>query len=172
MAIILVAVTEENGGLADAFGNLLFDLPKDMKRFRELTTNKHVVMGRKTWESLPVKPLPKRKNYVLTSNPDFEVKGRTKILHSIEEVLAMGAKGDVYVIGGGEIYSQLMPYADRLFMTHVHTMNFNSRVFFPEITVNDWKIVSSVKHEADKKHEHSFAFTEYKRNEGTKKETN
>ncbi len=170
MAIILVAVTEMNGGLADAEGNLLFDLPKDMQRFRQLTANKRVVMGRKTWDSLPVKPLPKRKNYVLTTNEDFKVKGKTEVLRSIDKVLEMGVKGDVYVIGGGEIYYQLMPYADRLLMTHVHVVDFKARVFFPEVKVDHWQLVKVEKHDADKKHKHSFAFAEYRRREDTKKE--
>jgi dihydrofolate reductase len=170
MAIILVAVTEINNGIANALGELLFDLPKDMKRFKEITTGKTVVMGRKTWDSLPVKPLPKRKNYVLTTDDEFEVKGRTKVLHSIDEVLELGRKGDVYVIGGGQVYYQLMPYADKLMMTHVHVRDDSAKVFFPQITVEDWKIVKSTKHEADKKHKYSFAFTEYERNAGTKEE--
>ena len=161
--IILVACTEINLGIGDAEGNLLFDLPRDMSRFKSITSGKHVVMGRKTWDSLPNKPLPKRKNYVLTHDESFEVKGKTQVLHSIEEVIELGKKKDIYVIGGGEIYKQLIDHADKLIMTHVHTVDLRARVFFPDFDTDQWKITESKKQEADEKHKHSFTFATYKR---------
>src|SRR5690606_2101409 len=108
----------------------------------------------------PVKPLPKRKNYVLTCNEDFEVKGRTKVLNSIDEVIELGKKSDVYIIGGGEIYHQLIPYADKLYLTHVHTVDFRATTFFPEVHPKEWAVSNLVKVEADKKHEFAFTFAE------------
>jgi dihydrofolate reductase len=163
MAIILVACTDIGMGIGDSEGSLLFDLPKDMAHFKSVTTGKHVVMGRKTWDSLPVKPLPKRKNYVLTNSESFEVQGKTKVLHSIDEVIQMSKSKDVYVIGGGEIYKQLIEHADRLIITHVHTVNFNARVFFPEISFADWKLVKVKENKADDKHSHNFTFATYER---------
>lgn len=161
----MVAMLDMNDGLGDAYGNLLFDLPKDMARFKLLTTGKHVVMGRKTWDSLPVKPLPKRKNYVLTKDKSFEVKGRTKVLHSKDEVLEMAKSKDVYVIGGGEIYKEFMPHADTMYLTFVHSVNPMARVFFPDISLDEWYIDKTMmqKHEQDKEHSHSFTFATYKR---------
>lgn len=162
--IKLIAVIDMNFGIGDVGGNLLFNLPKDMERFKSITTGKTIVMGRKTWDSLPSKPLPKRKNYILTRDENFEVIGNAKILHSVDNVLELAKNRDVYVIGGAEIYSQFMPHADELIITHVHTVNFNARAFFPYFDYQDWDFVSKpIKHEADDKHDFSFAFAHYKR---------
>lgn len=169
--IILIACTEINGGLGDAKGELLFDLPKDMARFKSVTSGKTVVMGRKTWDSLPIKPLPKRKNIVLTRDESFDVKGKTQVIRSIEEVIELGKKRDVYIIGGGDVYEQFMPYADKLMMTHVHTINLDARAFFPEIKIDDWKLVKVRKNDADEKHAHSFTFADYERVTPKEKQT-
>jgi len=161
--IIMVAVTDMNWGIGNARGELLFDLPKDLKHFKSTTSGKHVVMGRKTWESLPVKPLPKRKNYVLSNDRDYAITGRTKVLHSIDEVLELSKDKDVYIIGGGEIYKQFMPIADKLIITHVHAIEISARTFFPEIDIREWKLVNAQKNEEDKKHKHSFTFATYER---------
>lgn len=163
MSIIMIACTDMNDGIGTDNGELLFDLPKDMAHFKAITTGKHVVMGRTTWDSLPVKPLPKRKNYVLTDNKELEVSGNTKLVHSIEEVLEMAKGKDVYIIGGGHTYYQFMPYADKLIITHVHEFHPNAEVFFPEIEKNVWKVTSMQKNEADEKHAHSFTFATYER---------
>jgi dihydrofolate reductase len=163
MAIIMVAMVDTNYGIGDGKGNTLFGFPKYVKHFNELTANKHVVMGRKTWETLMVKPLPKRKNYVLTSDKSFKVKGRTKVLHSIDDVIKLGKHVDVYVIGGGEVYEQLLPYADIVHLTHVHFEHNRADVFFPELPPTDWKVTSMNKQEPDEFVPVSFAFTQYSR---------
>lgn len=163
MGIILVSAIDMNFGIGDAEGNLLFNLPKDMEHFKSITTGKTIVMGRKTWDSLPKKPLPKRKNYILTRDKDFKVEERATVVHSIEEVLEMSKSRDVYIIGGGEIYNQFLPYADKMILTHVHVVNFSGRVFFPDFDVKEWKIDSIQKHEEDDEHEHSFSFVSYSR---------
>lgn len=163
MPIILIAVTDMNDGIGDANGNLLFDLPKDMKRFKSITSKQHVVMGRKTWESLPVKPLPNRRNYVLTMNEDYKAEGAT-VFHSVEEVHELAKTKDVYIMGGGEIYYQFIDDADELIITHVHTMDMNARVHFPDYNARDWVMEGkAIKHEEDAKHAHSFTFARYKR---------
>lgn len=163
MSIIMIACTDMNDGIGMDDGSLLFDLPKDMKHFKSITTGKHVVMGRTTWDSLPVKPLPKRKNYVLTDNRNLEVSGNTKLVHSVEEVLEMAKDKDVYIIGGGHTYYQFMPYAEKLIITHVHYIDMKAEVFFPEIEKNVWKPTSMQKIEADENHAHSFTFTVYEK---------
>lgn len=165
MSIILIACADMNDGIGTADGNLLFNLPKDMRHFKSVTKRKHVVMGRKTWESLPVKPLPSRKNYVLTMNEDYVAEGAA-ILGSVEEVMELAKTEEVYIIGGGEIYYQFIDVADEIIMTHVHTIDHNARVHFPDYGVKEWGIVGTpIKHEADKNHEHSFTFAKYKRKE-------
>lgn len=161
--ITLVACIEMNNGIGDEDGNLLFNLPKDMKHFKSVTSGKIVVMGRKTWDSLPKKPLDKRKNYVLTRDNSFSANG-AKVIHSIDDVLKLSKTHDVFVIGGGEIYSQLMPYADKMILTHVHIVDGKARTYFPDYDWKDWKQTSKVKHEADEKHLHSFTFATYERN--------
>ena len=86
MSIILISAIAMDFGIGDENGNLLFDLPKDLEHFKSITTGKTVVMGRKTWDSLPIKPLPKRKNYILTRDKDFKVEKKASVLHSIEDV--------------------------------------------------------------------------------------
>ena len=162
MGITLIAMTEINGGIGDANNDLLFDLPRDRRHFQSATSGKTVVMGRKTWDSLPKKPLSKRKNYVLTRDAEWSAEGAT-VLHSVDEVLELAKSREVFIIGGGEIYNQFMQYADRLIMTHVHTVNYDARVFFPEIDVRQWHLVHAQKNEADKKHEFDFTFATYTR---------
>lgn len=164
MSITLIACTEINGGIGDNENNLLFDLPRDRKHFMSATSGKVVVMGRKTWDSLPddKRPLPKRKNYVLTRDLDWSAEG-AKTVHSVREVLELAKTRDVFIIGGGEIYEQFMAHADRLIMTHVHTVHFDARVFFPDIDVKQWHLVHAQKNEADEKHEFDFTFATYTR---------
>ncbi|MDS7057075.1 dihydrofolate reductase [Klebsiella pneumoniae] len=163
--ISLIACTDINLGIGNKDNDLLFDLPADRRHFRQLTKNKIVVMGRKTWESLPEdkRPLDKRENYVLTRDKDFVAEGAT-VIHSIDEILELGkGKKEVFIMGGGELYKQMMPYAEMMYLTHVHSISVEGRVFFPDYGVDQWKHLTSVKHKADKKHAHSFTFATYKR---------
>lgn len=163
MAIKLIAVLDMNNGIGDGQGNLLFDLPKDMARFRAVTSNRHIVMGRKTWESLPARPLPKRVNYVATMNPEYEAEG-AQILHSIEEIRDLAITRDLYVIGGGELYHQLIDDADELILTHVHVVDFNAKVHFPDFGHKDWELHGDlIKHEPDNNHPHAMTFATYRR---------
>lgn len=156
----LIACIDMNNGIGNKNNDLLFNLPKDKQFFKSVTSGKHVVMGRKTWDSLPIKPLPKRKNYVLTHNESFAPDG-AKVIHSMEEALNLARSREVFIIGGGEVYKQFMPYADKLILTQVHTIDFSARVFFPEFTPEEWKLTNMVKHEADEKHPFSFTFATY-----------
>jgi|SRR6185312_2276268 len=160
--ITLIAMIEMNNGLSDKDGNLLFDLPKDMKHFRATTSGKIVVMGRKTWDSLPKKPLAKRKNYVLSKDVSFNPDG-AKVLNSVEEVLELSKNSEVFIIGGGEIYEQFLPHADKLILTHVHVVHPFASTFFPDYDTKEWTPVSMIKHEEDDKHQHSFTFATYSR---------
>jgi dihydrofolate reductase len=160
--IILVAMIDQNDGLGDENGNLLYDLPKDRRFFQSVTTGKHVVMGRKTWESLPKKPLAKRKNYVVTMDENYVAEGAT-VLHSIEEVLELAKDKDVYIIGGGELYFQTIEHAEKLILTHVHSINYDATSIFPPVTVQNWKLTKVQENKADKKHAHNFTFAWYER---------
>lgn len=161
MSITLIACLDMASGLSDANGNLLFNIPKDMKHFKAVTNNKTVVMGRKTWDSLPKKPLANRKNYVLSSDKTFNPEGAI-VIDSIDKVLELSKGREIYVIGGGNVYNQTLPHADKLIITFVHEFNFDARVFFPDFSPKDWKSESIQKHEEDKKNgQPSFTFATY-----------
>lgn len=165
MPIKMIVATDMNNGIGDADGNLLYNLPKDLRYFKSITSKKHVVMGRKTWESLPVKPLPKRKNYVLTMNEDYVAEGAT-VLHHVDEVHELAKENDVFIIGGAEIYYQFIDDADELYVTHVHHLHSEAKAHFPDFGYKDWQTVgTNIKHEADKTHPHSFTFAQYKKKE-------
>jgi len=138
MISIIVAVSEDFG-----IGNkneLLWHLPEDMKRFRKLTYGKTVIMGKKTWESLPKRPLPGRKNIVITDVPG-ECIDCSITAYSIDDALSKCEQGEeIFVIGGGSIYRQFMNIADRLYITHVHK-KAPADVYFPKIEREVWKVI-------------------------------
>jgi len=137
MISIIVAVSEDWGIGKD--NELLWHISEDLKRFKRLTTGKTVVMGKKTWESLPRRPLPGRKNIVLTDNTKEFIENAVTC-YSIEDALSK-CSGDeeIFIIGGGSIYRQFMPIADRLYITHVHK-KATADIYFPEIDLNIWKV--------------------------------
>ena len=142
--ISLVAALAQNRVIGGS-GNLLWHIPEDLRHFKELTRGKTVLMGRKTWESLPpqFRPLPERRNLVMTRNADFRVDvlaQGAEVFASLPEALSSVPEGEVCVIGGGEIYAQAMPMANALHLTHIEA-EFAGDTFFPEIT-EDWQEVA------------------------------
>jgi dihydrofolate reductase len=116
-------------------------LPTDMKRFRELTTGHAIIMGRKTFDSL-ARPLPNRKNIVVTRDSDYRAEGAT-VVHNIEDAIACaGADPEIFVIGGEQIYRQTLPLASRLYLTLVDS-DFEGDAWFPEFDMRDWREVTS-----------------------------
>ena len=116
---------------------LLWDIPEDLKHFRETTTGKTVVMGRKTFESIG-KPLPNRKNIVLTRNINPNIKGCYQT-SNINDILKL--EEDVFIIGGSQIYELFMPYADELIVTHVAEVFDDADSFFPEVNTKEWDAI-------------------------------
>ncbi len=116
--VTLVLARAANGVIGNQ-GGLPWRLPDDMRRFKQLTMGKPVVMGRKTWDSLPKKPLPGRENIVVTRNPDFRATGAT-VVRSLDEALdAAGSAPEVMIIGGAEIYRMALPHAETIELTEV-----------------------------------------------------
>lgn len=139
MITIIVAIAE-NGAIGYK-NELLYRISADLKRFKALTTGHTVLMGRKTFLSLPKGALPNRRNIVLTRDVNAQFSG-TETFVSIEDALAaVGADEQVFVIGGAEIYKQTMPIADRLEVTLVHDVPANADAYFPEIS-DEWKEVN------------------------------
>lgn len=155
--------------LADdrAIGNeqkLLWRLPEDMKMFKELTVGKAVIMGRKTFESLPKGALPDRVNVVLTKNNSIQFPGAIKVA-SMSDALAVLHDDfeEVFIIGGGDIYKQALCVADKMYLTVVHHSFPGSDTYFPEIDFREWREIKHEEHKADDRHKYSFAFVEYSR---------
>jgi dihydrofolate reductase len=118
-------------------------------------------MGRKTFESFP-KPLPNRTHIVITRQADYKVPSGVIVVNSLHDALdAAKNEQQPFIIGGGEIYKQAMPLADKLEITRVHSTFDDADTFFPEIDNSEWKEVSRTTHDADEKHAHAFSFITY-----------
>ena len=162
MISIIVAVSDDWG--IGKNNDLLWHIPEDLKRFKSLTMGKCIIMGKRTWESLPRKPLPGRTNIVITDIPQ-ECIDCSVTAYSIEDALSKCERGkEAFVIGGGSVYRQFMPIADRLYVTHVH-LKAQADVWFPKIDMRTWKVVE--KQECisgdDKKIPYSYVIYERKR---------
>jgi len=124
---------------------LLFHLPDDLKRFRKITTGYPVIMGRNTLLSLPRWPLPKRRNIVITDNPQDDFPG-CEIVFSVQEALdRVTNEEEAFVIGGGSVYRQFFPIADKLYLTLVHKP-FDADTWFPAIEYSEWETLSREEH--------------------------
>ena len=158
MITIIAAIAENNAiGLK---GKLLYWLPADLKRFKALTTGHTIIMGRKTFESLPKGALPNRRNVVLTrSKQTFE---GAETFPSLAEALAScSLEEDVYIIGGASVYAEALSLADRLCLTEVHDTPAKADAFFPNFNRDEWKVAFREEHEPDEKHDQGFAFIDY-----------
>ena len=129
--------------------DLLFHLPNDLKRFKEITTGKTIIMGRNTLLSLPKWPLPNRRHVVISDLPDDQFEG-CEMASSIEEAIEL-VKNDeeAFIIGGGMVYRQFYPLAGKLYLTLVHKP-FDADVFFPEINYDEWVVESREDHHDEK----------------------
>jgi len=139
---------------------LIWKLSSDLKRFKELTTNNPVIMGRKTYESIG-RPLPNRRNIVITRNTEYSVEG-CEIVSSLEEALLL-TNNDCFIIGGGEIYKQSLEVADKIYLTLVNK-EFEGDTTFPELD-DKWAKISRKDFKADDKNEYDYSFIEYERYE-------
>lgn len=141
--IIIVAISENNAIGKD--NKLLWHISDDLKRFKKLTSGKAVIMGRKTFFSLPNGALPKRRNIVITDCKEDCCPGAEKV-SSIEEALELVKNEDqIFIIGGGMIYAQFLPLSNKIYLTKVHK-NFDGDVFFPEINMAEWEIIEQEPH--------------------------
>jgi len=138
--IAVIVAVAENGGIGKD-NDLLCHLPGDLKRFKELTSGHVVVMGRNTWLSLPNPPLPGRKNIVISDNKDDQFEGAVMV-QSLQEAISQMSKDKInFIIGGGSVYRQMMPVANRFYLTRIHR-SFDADTFFPDINWNEWKKMS------------------------------
>lgn len=161
--ISIIAAVDRH--MAIGFENkLLFWLPNDLKRFKALTTGNTIIMGRKTFESLPKGALPNRRNMVLSSNPSADCPG-AEVFPSLEAALGSCKESEkVYIIGGASVYRQALPLADELCLTEIDATAEQADAFFPEVAPAVWREKSREAHPADEKHLCSYAFVNYIRN--------
>ena len=160
MITIIAAIAENNALGKD--NKLIWHLPDDLKRFKKVTLNHHIIMGRKTFESLG-KPLPNRTTIIITRSENYKAEGCI-IVNSLQNALD-AAKEDEnpYILGGAEIYKQAIKIADKLDITFVHH-KFDADAFFPEIDKMIWKESSREDFKADSKNKYDFSFVTYIRN--------
>jgi len=158
----LIAAVSENWGIGKD-NDLLFSIPKDMKFFRETTMGKTVILGRKNLESFPgAKPLPKRPNIILTRDKNFAVEGAT-VVNSIDELLALPVDfTDAFVIGGEEIYRQLLPYCDKCFITKVRKTVDADKFMVNLDADSDWELTAESEEIEDNGHIITFCTYERK----------
>lgn len=159
MTINIIAAVARNGAIGKD-NKLVYWLPNDLKRFKALTTGHTILMGRRTYDSLPKGALPNRRN-VVVSRTVKEIPG-CDCYASVEEALgSCGADEDVYVIGGESIYRQLLPLAQRLCLTEIDDTPEGADAFFPEFS--GWREVARDDRQADEKHNYRYSFVDYER---------
>jgi dihydrofolate reductase len=156
-----VIVAMARNRVIGADGGIPWHLPEELKRFKRITMGHHVIMGRKTWESIG-RLLPGRKTVIVTRRPDLRVPGAI-IAHSLDEAIAAcGDDAEIFVIGGAELYAQALPRARRLYLTTVETEVAGDTVM-PETDPGQWREVSCESFAADARHPHAFRCAVYER---------
>ena len=157
---LIVAASTDN--VIGRDGSLPWHLPEDLRRFKAVTMGKPIVMGRLTYESIG-RPLPGRRNIVITSRPDYRADG-CEVVSSPEEALrAAGDAREVMIIGGGEIYRRFLPRADRIYLTRVDA-DVAGDVYFPELAPADWTVVDDASFPPDRDRDYGFSFQVLERN--------
>lgn len=158
--ITIIAAIADNNALGKN-NQLIWHLPADLQRFKKVTLNHHIIMGRKTYESLG-RPLPRRTNIIVTRDPDYIADGCI-VVNTLENALKAATKDpNPFILGGAEIYKQAMEFADVLDLTFVHA-TFEADVFFPNIDMSKWKEVSREDHKADEKNKYDYSFVCFER---------
>lgn len=144
-------------------GKMPWHLPNDLKHFKSITQGHTVIMGRKTFESLPNGALPNRRNIVISSNTKLSIPN-VEIVSSIDKALELTQnEKEVFIIGGGNIYTQTINIADKLYITIVHHPFENVDTFFPQIKTEEWKEISIENHQADDQNKYAHTFITYTR---------
>lgn len=152
----IVAVAED--GAIGHNGDLLCHMSADLKHFKNVTTGGTVVMGRRTYDSLPKGALPNRRNIVITRNPDFTAE-RVETAHSLDEALQLTKDDEkVFVIGGEQIYRATFDSVSTLYLTRIHARFPDADAFFPEINPSEWRTVSEESFPADEKNPYRYTF--------------
>jgi dihydrofolate reductase len=158
--IIMIAAAAENNALGKDNG-LVWHLPDDFKRFKNLTSGHAIIMGRKTFESFQ-KPLPNRLHIIITRQKNYQAEG-CLVVSNLENAIALTDKNqDAFVIGGGEIYKLALSFTDKIELTRVHD-SFEADTYFPEIDEKEWQLIHEEYHPKDEKHKIDFTYQTFTR---------
>ncbi|MEM6525833.1 MAG: dihydrofolate reductase [Bacteroidota bacterium] len=165
MKISIIAAVAKNRVIGKD-NDLVWSLPDDMKFFMHTTSGYPVIMGRKNYESIPAKyrPLPKRKNIVITRQQGYKAEGAF-VVHSLEEAIASAREdrpNEIFIIGGGQIYEMGLDIVDTLYITEIHE-TFDGDAFFPEYDRFEWEEAGRISHPIDERHAYPFDFVTYER---------
>ena len=153
-AIVAVA----NGGAIGRGGDLLCHMPADLKHFKQITMGHSIVMGRRTFESFPKGALPGRQNIVITRNPHFHAPDVT-VAHSVKQAIkAAEMPGNVFIIGGAQIYKETFNMVETLYLTRMEADFPDADAFFPDINPDEWETLEEERHEADDRNPYPFTF--------------
>ena len=164
--VSMIAAMDKNQLIGNG-PHIPWKLPADLRHFKDMTIGKPVVMGRKTFETLP-KPLAKRTNIILTRNQDYEAPEGCIVSHSVEEILKIAKtlsvneetereETELMICGGAPIYEAFLPYASRLYLTQVHA-TFEGDVYFPAFDIEDWNEIERIDCDKDEKNPHAYSF--------------
>ena len=153
--ITLIVAAAENNAIGKN-NKMLWHLPNDFKYFKQNTIGHSIIMGRKTFESIG-KPLPERRNIVLTRDMNYR-NDEVDVANSVQEVLNYCRdEREIFILGGADIYKQTLPLADRILLTRVHSA-LDADTYFPELSENEWKLLSQDSHQKDEKHAFDYTF--------------
>ena len=157
---IIVAIASNHAIGKD--NDLLWHISNDLKRFKALTDGHFVIMGKRTYFSLPFRPLKNRTNLIITDIPG-EIIDNCLMAYSIEDAISkMDVERENFIIGGGSIYRQFLPFANKLYITRVHK-DFEADTFFPEISSNDWELIEKLTIADDRQNDFTYSFETYLR---------
>ncbi|MGM0566631.1 MAG: dihydrofolate reductase [Bacteroidota bacterium] len=161
MVNISLIAAMDHKGLIGSNNDIPWYIPHDLKRFKRITSGHTVIMGRQTFESLP-KPLPKRRNIVITSDRQYQKTG-IEVVHSIEDAIRIAdKKQENFVVGGSAIYEQFLPFANKLYLTFIKAV-FEGDTYFPKVDFSNWKLVDEEAHQTDDEPPLQFVYKTYER---------
>ncbi len=162
MSVISLVVAVSRNGVIGRAGGLPWHLSSDLKLFKTITLGKPIIMGRKTWESLPRKPLPGRANIVITRQVEFKAEGAYVVATAEAAIAKAGAVDEIAVIGGGEIYHMFLPLADRIYLTEVN-LEVEGDTYFPTLDSGHWTETRAEPHQQGANDSASFVLRVFDR---------
>ena len=157
MALSAIVVIADDGAIGKDNG-LLCHLPADLKHFKSITMGHTIIMGRRTFESLPKGALPGRENIVVSRNADYRAEG-AKVCTSIEQAVAEASMpGECFIIGGAQLYASTIAQVDKLYLTAIHAHFDDADAYFPAINPDEWTEIDREDHQADEKNRYNYSF--------------